>query len=254
MQALQRFQATLARSAGLAALTLVLIWPVRASAQTFTFSATDSASGTYSYGVLDVSNNGNGTYTATGGYLIVLSGPIAGTYALFPNPNPPGTALSPSGAFIFNDQLYPGQSPTLDVFGLLFTGGGLEINIWNDGGGVPYTYFAFNTNNGTFPIASAEDAGFTLGSTAAPMIEILQSVVQELVTIGVMLPANGNSLEAKLNAALSSVEKGNKNAAKGQLGAFINQVNALINNGTIPASLGQSLIDQANAAIAALGG
>jgi hypothetical protein len=254
MQTLRRFQATLARSAGLAALTLVLAWPVQASADTFTFSATDSGSGTFSYGVLDVSNNGNGTYTATGGYLIVLSGPIAGAYELFPNPSPPGTFFSPSGVFLVDNQLYPGQSPTLDVFGLLFTGGGLEINIWNDGGGVPYTYFAFDTSKGTFPIASNEAAGFTLGSTAASMIEILQSVVQEFVSIGVTLPANGNSLEAKLNAALSSVEKGNANSAKGQLGAFINQVSALIKNGTIPASLGDSLIDQANAAISALGG
>jgi hypothetical protein len=69
-----------------------------------------------------------------------------------------------------------------------------------------------------------------------------------------MLPAQGNSLQAKLNAALAAVQRGNPHAAAGAMGAFVNQVNAFIQNGTLTAAQGQSLIDQASAIIAELGG
>jgi hypothetical protein len=241
------------KTVGLLTLTLALASPARAIPDTtFSFTATDAASGTFSYGFLEATDNGNGTFTATGGYLIVISGPIVGTYALFPNPNPPFTFTSPSGEFIVDNVLYPGQNPTLDIFGLLFTGNGLEINIWNDGGGVPYTYAAFNGSS--LVLFSNEAAGFTLASTAAQRVQLLQTIVQALVNNGQMLPANGNSLEAKLKAALASVNRGNAKAAIGQLNAFINQVNAFINNGTLDQEIGQSLIDQALATIEVLGG
>lgn len=144
MQARRRFRSTLGQAAGLIAMTLALAWPVRANDDpVFTFTATDSASGTFSYGFLEVSANGDGTFTATGGFLLVVSGPDVGLYELFPNPNPPDPFLSPSGAFIADDQLYPGQDPSLDVYGLLFTGNGREINIWGTGPGT-YSYYSFN--------------------------------------------------------------------------------------------------------------
>jgi hypothetical protein len=239
-------------SVRLIALALVLAWPTPASAAdpTFTFTATDAASGTFSYGVLEAQANGDGTYTATGGYLVVISGPDVGTYDLFPNPNPPHPASSPSGAFIFDNVLYPGQDPTLDVFGLLFTGGGLEINIWGTGPGT-YSYFSFNGSG--FNLAS-NNAVFTLATTPGQMIPALESIVTALVNTGVVLPAQGNSLQAKLDAALSAVDRGNAKAAAGSLGAFINQVNAFIQSGRLTAAQGESLIDQATAAIDALGG
>jgi hypothetical protein len=156
--------------------------------------------------------------------------------------------------FIYDNILYPSGNPTLDVDGLLFTGGGLEVNIWNDGGGVPYSYFAFDTNNFTFPIASSEAAGFVLAATPADQIKILQDVVTALVDTGVKLPAQGNSLQSKLSAALAAVNRSNANAAIGSLRAFNNQVKAFIKNGTLSAADGNSLIDMASAIISALGG
>jgi hypothetical protein len=235
------------------ALTLSAACPLRSLAgSTFTFTATDSASGTFSYGILEATDNGDGTFTATSGSLDVISGPIVGTYELFPNPSPPSTFNSPSGAFFVDDILYPAKNPTLDPAGLLFTGDGLEINIWNDGGGVPYSYFAFNTKTNTFPLGSSEAASFTLASTPAQQIQVLQSIVNALAANGVAFPAGGNSLEAKLSAALSDVNRGNAKAAVGSLGAFINQVNALIKNGTLTAAQGGPLIDMAEAIIAEL--
>jgi hypothetical protein len=151
MQARHRFRSTLGQIADLIALTLALAWPVRANDRVFTFTARDSASGTFSFGVLDVSANGDGTFTATGGFLVVVSGPDAGHYDLVPNPNPPNPFFSSSGAFLADDILYPGQDPSLDIFGLLFAGNGLEINIWGNSPG-NYSYWSFN--GGFFTLAS----------------------------------------------------------------------------------------------------
>jgi hypothetical protein len=251
MQAQERFWSRVGKSAGSIALTVALaVSSIAARADTFTFTATDSGSGTFSYGILGATNNGDGSFNANSGYLLVITGPIVGEYPLFPNPSPPTPFLSPSGAFSVDDQLFPSQDPVLDVFGLLFTGSGLEVNIWGTAPGT-YSYFAFDGSS--FPLASTS-AVFTLAGAPAPQIELLQTIVTGLVNAGVMLPANGNSLQAKLNAALNSVNRGNDHAAVGQLHAFINQVNAFIHNGTLSAVVGQSLIDQANAIIAELGG
>jgi hypothetical protein len=226
----------------------------------FTFIATDSASSTFSYGVLIANANADGTFTATSGsnftaatttcgsYLLVISGPEVGLYDLFPNPNPPTPFSSPTGAFIANDVLYPVQSPSLDQFGLLFsTGNGLEINIRGNGPG-NYSYYSSDSN------LASDNAEFTLASTPPQEIQGLQRIAQALVDIGVVLPAQGSSLQAKLQAALGRANRGNARAAINLLNAFINQVNDFILNGTLNATLGQSLIDQAEAAILALGG
>jgi hypothetical protein len=252
MQARRQFWPSAAQRVGLTVFALVVCASQAQAGSAFSFIAADGASGTLSYGLVEATDNGNGTFTATSGFLVVLSGPLAGTYELFPNPNPPNTFSSPSGVFICNDLLYPGHDPTLDVFGLLFTGGGLEINIWNDGGGVKYSYYAFNGSG--FVLASAEAADFLLAVTPAQQIEILQDVVPALVATGAHLPANGNSLLAKLNAALNAVNRGNANAATGSLNAFINQVNAFVSNGTLTPADGDSLIEMASAIITALGG
>jgi probable HAF family extracellular repeat protein len=64
--------------------------------------------------------------------------------------------------------------------------------------------------------------------------------------------AEQNSLGAKLQAALSSIERGNSQSASGQLGAFINQIQALENSGRLSAQAAASLIAAANNIIASL--
>jgi hypothetical protein len=251
MQARHRFRSTLGLRPRLIALAVLLALPAGAGAQTFTFTATDAGSGTFSYGVLEATPNGDGSYTATDGYLVVLSGPIAGIYDLDPNPNPPHAFVSPSGAFFADNVLYPGQGSTLDGAGLLFTGNGTEVNIWGNGAGNPNSYWAFA---GSSYVLTSNDAAFTLATTPAQIIGVLQDVVQALADDGANLPAGGNSLQAKLDAALAAVGRGNTKAAAGSLNAFINQVEALISSGRLTAVEGQSLIDQATAAIGALGG
>ncbi|HXR96589.1 MAG TPA: MBG domain-containing protein [Terriglobales bacterium] len=59
------------------------------------------------------------------------------------------------------------------------------------------------------------------------------------------LSGNSGALLTKVSNALASVAKGNTTAAAGQLGAFINQVNSMVNSGRVPAAIAQQLIAQA---------
>ena len=88
----------------------------------------------------------------------------------------------------------------------------------------------------------------------ALLVLILLAILLAFVGIGVILPADGNSLLVKLNAALSAANRGNNTASINSLDAFVNQVNALTKTGKLTAVQGQSLIDQATVAISTLGG
>lgn len=54
-----------------------------------------------------------------------------------------------------------------------------------------------------------------------------------------------DALYAKLSAALASVNRGNRSAARGQLTAFVNQVGDLVGAGRLPAADGQALVNAA---------
>lgn len=117
----------------------------------FTF-AIGSDTGSGSLSTIDL---GGGQFLATSGTLTVTGGADAGTYALLAGG--PGATISPSGAFSFNDVIYPSSDPTLDVYGLLFTGGGLEINIFGNSPG-NYNFDSWNgsslnvQDNGSGPV------------------------------------------------------------------------------------------------------
>ena len=51
---------------------------------------------------------------------------------------------------------------------------------------------------------------------------------------------------------MASLASGNKNAASGQLGAFVNQVKALVKSGRLSAANGAALTAAANSVLAAL--
>ncbi len=61
-----------------------------------------------------------------------------------------------------------------------------------------------------------------------------------------------NALISKLENALKSLEKENIQAACNQMGAFINQVNAIFNSGRLTAEQRQVLIDVAQSIIVEL--
>jgi hypothetical protein len=76
--------------------------------------------------------------------------------------------------------------------------------------------------------------------------------VGELVDAGVLGAGQGNALDAKLEAAQLQMDRGRTNAAANVLGAFMNQVEALVSSQQLTEEQGQVLIDLAEAAIAAL--
>jgi hypothetical protein len=85
-----------------------------------------------------------------------------------------------------------------------------------------------------------------------PTLQGLLQMITDLVSAGALSAGNGNALSAKVQAAISELNLGDTTDATNVLNAFINQVNALVGNGRLPASDGQPLIDIANQIIAAL--
>jgi hypothetical protein len=134
-----------------------------------TFLYTTANAATYSFNVTAGSNVGSGSLVtdatgfATSGSLVMTSGADIGTFTLFSGGVSP--TVSPYGAFIFDNLTYNGSAIDLDWYGLLFVGNGLEINIWGNGAGNPYSFWS---HNGSSYNVSSNAAAFTM--TAATPI------------------------------------------------------------------------------------
>jgi hypothetical protein len=106
-------------------------------------------------GSLNVSDQSNGQYLAIAGSVTVNGIYDVGTYPLYPGG--PGAIDSPSGAFIYDNLLfpsYPSTNPSIDVDGLLFrNSSGFEVNIWGNG---PNAY-------------EYDDTGYAHDNTGAPL-------------------------------------------------------------------------------------
>ncbi len=83
-------------------------------------------------------------------------------------------------------------------------------------------------------------------------IQALKAQVAELAAGGANLPANGNSLQVKLDAAITALQAHDVVAAKTALQDFINQVRAFIRTGRLTGEQGQPLINAADSILARL--
>jgi hypothetical protein len=91
---------------------------------------------------------------------------------------------------------------------------------------------------------------------AATPQELVQGLIAEvnaLVSEGSLSHGDGNALIATLQAALRSLDRGSTDAACGQLGAFIGQVQEYTSEGELNAATGQALISSANDVRTAIG-
>jgi len=102
----------------------------------------------YSYSLSFLSNdksiNASATVTTASngpGPLLVTGGFITGSFGyatLYPGASGTGYTYSPAGVFIYDNQLSPGSSQPLTLYGLLFTTGNIsdydykEINLWSN--------------------------------------------------------------------------------------------------------------------------
>jgi CSLREA domain-containing protein len=89
-------------------------------------------------------------------------------------------------------------------------------------------------------------------STAPGALAQISALIEAVRGLAALNAGHQNSLISKLNAALRSVERGNPNAACGQLGAFINQLNALAHE-SLDVVTANSLIKRAEAVTATIG-
>lgn len=90
--------------------------------------------------------------------------------------------------------------------------------------------------------------------TTEEWIEYTEELIDQLLDAGDLTGGQANALTTKLERALDSLARGNERAATNQIGAFINQVEALVRSGRITAEEGDALIAAAQEALAAMGG
>jgi hypothetical protein len=99
--------------------------------------------------------------------------------------------------------------------------------------------FSLVVNDGAANSAPAS-VTITVVPSTQPVAQQIQSLIVQVESLG--LPhGTENSLLAKLNAALASVNRGDSESARGQLGAFINEVSAQSGK-KIPAQQAAALI------------
>ena len=82
--------------------------------------------------------------------------------------------------------------------------------------------------------------------------EQISQTVEDLVSGGTLNNGEGNSLDSSLDAAVRSMDRGNANAARNQLRAFINKVEAMEQSGRLTPQQAGDLTAATNALIAKL--
>ena len=98
------------------------------------FRGADTGSGTLTAGAPDGSGFDITAFTGT-----IDGNPIDG---LLGSPLDPGApTISPLGAFIYDNIVYPGPDPVFDTSGILFSISGTEANIWGNSGPNDYSYY-----------------------------------------------------------------------------------------------------------------
>lgn len=122
-----------------------------------------------------------GEYLATSGTLTVTSSKDKGTYSLvalgpIQTTGPcKGVSMSAAAAFCYDDLVFPSSNPTLDYAGLLFSGSGLEINIFGNASNTPGNY-EFMSYNGSYNVDDKSSAG-TVNFTATPEPSAVSTLV-----------------------------------------------------------------------------
>lgn len=144
-------------SAALLAATAMTLTSGQAMAnQTFTFTfagATASGSGT-----LTAVANGNGSFTAISGSGTEIVNGTTDALTLIFNPNGTANATSASGAFYFDNQLFPGDDPLIAYGGLLFQSSTQEMNLYSNSPGSYLFYQQNQFNESTvFTLAAVGD-------------------------------------------------------------------------------------------------
>jgi large repetitive protein len=96
----------------------------------------------------------------------------------------------------------------------------------------------------TVTVTVTDDGGLVGTRTATVTVLTAQQGIAGLIAQvdGMVSGGAANSLDAKLRAASASLDRGNTAAATGQLGAFINEVQAMVQSGRLTPAQGDALV------------
>ena len=137
------------------------------------------------YGVLNTTDNGNGSLLATAGTLTVTGGKDIGSYPLYPGG--PAQTPSPSGFFLYDNLFYPSVDPGVNNNGPLFLGNGLEINIFSNGPD-SYQFYddsGYNNVGTSLTLSVAPGGGQASPSKFAFDVTALPSCTNDFVVTGI---------------------------------------------------------------------
>jgi pullulanase len=112
----------------------------------------------------------------------------------------------------------------------------------------------FDRAAGSFTVPARTAAVFVAMRPPADQVALLAGDVQALAAAGLLKRGNASALLAKLGAAERHLRQGALPPARGELGAFVNQVEALAKTGQLPAVQAEALLAEARAILALIGG
>jgi PKD repeat protein len=199
------------------------------------------------------------TYLRAGTYTVTLtvtdaSGRTgsASTTAVIPNVAPavsalPGTTILPGEGYAASGTF---SDPDPDAWTATVNygdGSGTQpLALAGNAFSIAHTYGAAGSFTVTVAV-SDNDGGSGSSSATVNVLTPQEGIDALLAQLGVTHP-----LAVKLNAARASLDRGNETAALNQLGAFLNQVSAMVQSGQMSAADGAALTAYANRIIAAI--
>ncbi len=205
-----------------------------------TLSYTFADNGTYQLRLI-VSDNKGSADTTTVSVVVLNVAPIVSAFAgatLLP-----GETYGASGSF--TDPGADTWTATVD-FG---DGSGVHaLALANKSFQLSHTYISAGSYTVTVRVLD-KDGG--VGTRSATVV--VQTVLQGISNLGSLVAGldgtlnkgEVNSLQAKLNAASARQRQGDSNAVSGMLGAFVNEVNAMVKSGRVTAASAAPLLDYA---------
>jgi pullulanase-type alpha-1,6-glucosidase len=113
---------------------------------------------------------------------------------------------------------------------------------------------AFDRGPGSFAVPARTAAVFVADRPPADQVALLEADVQALMSSGALNGGQGRALLAKLATAERHLRQGALAPARGELGAFVNQVEALGRANLLPAVQVEALLAEARAILALVGG
>jgi PKD repeat protein len=197
------------------------------------------------------------TYLRAGTYTVTLTvtdaaglSATATTQAVIPNIAPAVSALP--GATILPGEGYAASGSFSDADPDSWTAtvsygfGAQPLALSGNSFSLAHTYGAAGSFTVTVTV-SDDDGGAGSSSATVTVLTQQQGIDALAAMVGAIHP-----LQVKLDAAKASLDRGNETSALGQLGAFLNQVSAMVQSGQMTAAQGAALTAYCNRIIAAI--